>query len=175
MANTSRPYGFSVVDPNAKAVPVRLTSSITCVAGDPLFLGSDGYACITQAAGKFIGIAASKPRDGETSRSKTTSDSTAGTDFVDVYPACLYEFEGQILSGAVTDPYVLTTSCYDMVVSSGASYITNAASTYDTCKITGVASEDNGQKSQPGDYQKVFFRGYNPIAIAGTIITNVPI
>lgn len=175
MANTTQPYGFSVVDSNPKAVAVRLTSSITCVKGDALFLNSDGYVSITEAAGKAVGVAASGPMDGLTGRPVTTSSATAGTDFIFMYPASEYEFEGQILLGAVTDVYVLTTSCYDLAGASGGKYITASATTYDTCKITGVASEDTGIKSQPGSFQKVFFRFYNPVQLSGTVIRDVPI
>lgn len=174
MANTNRPVGFSPVSSNPRAVHVRLSSSITVVKGDALFMGSDGYANATQAAGTCIGFAASPPMDGTTNLPITTSSATAGTDYILVYPAVDYEFEGQMLLGAVTDVYTsLTTACFDLVTTSGAGYITASSSTYDTAKITGVAAEDNtGKRSQPGSYQKVYFRVYNPCGIAQTLIKD---
>ena len=174
MANLTFANGFSPVSPSPRAVRVVLAATQTFVKGDALYLNSAGNAATTEASATCIGIAAAGPMDGTTNLPKTTSAGTA-VDYAIVYPADL-EFEGQISTGSLTDPFTSITSgsCFDIAGSSGAQYIDAGASTYDMVRITGNSFEPNsGQRSQYGAYQKVTFKINVPVPMNDTLITGV--
>ena len=148
MANTSKAVGFKPAFGEQYHAPHvwPLTASQTIAIGDVVYLSSAGTVTIATAttAGLFLGIAASP-----------CTVSTVG-DPIWVWDNPNQVFEGQVSTGALTDPYTTASAaaCWDLVATTGAMYVNTAASSYNVFKSVGVGREPNGEISAAGAYQK---------------------
>lgn len=149
MANENKPTGFvAVMDENYHA-PHRwgCTASQTIAIGDVVYLSSAGRVTIATAttAGVFLGVAAS------------AVTSATVDDYIYVWDHPWQVFEGQSISGALTDPYTTRSAdaCFDLVATTGAMYINSAASSYNVFKVVGVGKDPvTGLDSVAGSYQR---------------------
>lgn len=158
MANKDLPKGFQLVHPNnAFCIDYLVADADSLKAGDTVYLDSSGYASDT-ASGIALGVAMSNIIDGYTGAVNDTA-ATASYDYISVCVDRNAIYVAQISTGALTDPYTTRSSaaCFDEAGDAGAQYINAAASTNDTWKVIGAASEKgDGSKSVVGAYQKVY-------------------
>ena len=156
MANKDKAVGFRPAFGEVYYAPHKwtLTASQTIAIGDVVYLSSAGRVTIATAttAGVFLGVAAS-------SCTSSTVD-----DPIWVWDNPMQVFEGQSVSGALTDPYTTCSAnaCFDLVATTGAMYINSAASSYNVFKIVGIGREPaTGEVSAVGAYMKQLCR-FNP-------------
>ena len=155
MANTNTPTGAKPRNASTALVKIwTVTATATLSAGDTVYLDSAGTVSDT-ASQYVVGVAV----EGIIDTDGYTVNTTAGAgDTIKVYDDQSEIYIMQISTYAITAPYTtcIDTACFDTAGTQGVQYIDAAASTQDTWKILGLATEeDSGKASALGAYAKV--------------------
>lgn len=156
MSNKTEPNGFALSPDSPYKISAErmVAANETFCEGDVVYLDSDGNITFT-SGGPTAGVAAGPIMDVTTKLKKATSAATA-IDTVKIWTIeC--DFIAQITSGALTDPYThfTTTSRFDVAGTTGVQYINASAHSRDEVICMGLATEEAGEISQFGAYQKV--------------------
>jgi hypothetical protein len=172
MANTSNPKGFEPQSYNdLYVIDWPIADSETVTTGDVLYIeAATGHATLARVAGKILGVAVEPIRDSITGDVNATSSATTGEDYIKVNTDPNLIMKAQISTGAATDPYTTASSAtaFDIAGTTGVQYINAAASAQDEIKVLWASTENPGEPSVAGAYQKVLCRFNGLMHIFGT-------